>query len=78
MTIGIGNVLFLEWEVNMSNEEHYFENLIYHGSDEVAGNCNKDNLKLEVRQAIETCYYYVVYNIFRTKENLAEFLEENE
>lgn len=25
----------------MSNEEHYFENLIYHGSDEVADNCNK-------------------------------------
>lgn len=77
MMIGIGNVLFLEWEVNMSNEEHYFENLIHHGSDEVASNCNRDNIKPEVREAIETCYYYVLFNIFRTKENLAEYLEEN-
>lgn len=77
MMIGIGNVLFLEWEVNMSNKEHYFENLIYHGSDEIADNYNKNHIKPEVRQAIETCYYYVVFNIFRTKENLAEYLEEN-
>ena len=78
MMIGIGNVLFLEWEVNMSKEEHYFENLIHHGSDEVARNYNKDNIKPEVRQAIETCYYYVVFDIFGTEENLAEYLEENE
>lgn len=61
----------------MSNEEHYFENLIYHGSDEVADNCNKNNIKPEVRDAIEICYYYVLYNIFHTKENLAEYLKDN-
>ena len=62
----------------MSNEEHYFENLIHHGSDEVADNCNRDNIKPEVREVIETCYYYVLYNLFRTRENLDEFLEEDE
>lgn len=74
--IGIGNVLFQEWEVNMSNEEHYFENLIHHGSDEIADNCNKDHIKPEVRQAIETCYYYVLFNLFNSRENLDEFLKD--
>ena len=59
----------------MSNEEHYFENLIHHGSDEVAGNCNRDNIKPEVREAIKTCYYYVVFNIFNSRENLDKFLK---
>ena len=62
----------------MSNEEHYFENLIHCGSDEVAGNSNKDNIKPEIRETIEMCYYYVLFNIFRTKENLAVYLEESE
>lgn len=61
----------------MSNEEHYFENLIRHGSDEIADNYNRNHIKPEVRQAIETYYYYVLFNIFHTKENLAEYLEEN-
>ena len=61
----------------MSNEEHYFENLIHNGSDEIAGNYNRDHIKPEVRQAIETCYYYVVYNLFNTRENLDEFIEDN-
>ena len=61
----------------MSNEEHYFENLIHHGSDEIADNYNRDHIKSEVREAIETCYYYVLFNMFHTKENLDEFLEDS-
>lgn len=60
----------------MSREEHYFENLIRTGSDEIADNFNKKYIKPEVRQAIEMCYDYVVFNIFHNRENLDEFLEE--
>ena len=42
----------------MSNEEHYFENLLYRDSD-VFGECNKNALSKEVQEAIETCATYV-------------------
>lgn len=60
----------------MSREEHYFENLIYNGSDECAGNANRDTISDEARETIEMCYAYIVFNIFSCRENLDEFLEE--
>ena len=60
----------------MSREEHYFENLLYHGSDECAGNANKDTISDEARENIEMCYDYLLFNIFRNRENLDEFLKE--
>lgn len=57
----------------MSNAEHYFENLIYHDKD-VLGEPNKKGLSQEVIDAIEICYYYVVYNMFGSREYLDEYL----
>ena len=62
----------------MSREEHYFENLIYNGSDECTGNANKDTISDEVRETIEMCYNYIVFNIFHNRENLDEFLGSEE
>ena len=64
----------------MSREEHYFENLIYTGSDECAGNANKDTISDEAKETIEMCYEYIVFNIFHNRDNLDEFLgiEEEE
>ena len=62
----------------MSLEEHYFENLIYTGSDKCAGNANKDAIPDEVRETIEMCYDYIVFNIFHNRENLDEFLGKEE
>lgn len=60
----------------MSREEHYFENLIHTGSDECTGNANRDSIPVEIRETIEMCYYYVVWNVFHGKEELEEYLGE--
>ena len=46
----------------MSPIEHYFENLIFHGSD-IKGEPNKNALSKEVQEAIEECAVYVKYNL---------------
>lgn len=59
----------------MSNEEHYFENLLYRGED--SGQNQDDNrkwLSKEVQEAIETCYYYVCYSIFNGERDLSDFI----
>ena len=61
----------------MSNEEHYFENLIIHGQD-VQGDPNKNELSEEVQYAIEACYLYVLYDIFHGREDLDEYLKRTE
>jgi len=73
---------FREWfehqsdkEQIMSNAEHYFENLIYDGED-INGDLNKNCLSVKEQEAIETCYYYVLYSMFGTRENLNEFLKK--
>ena len=59
----------------MSNEEHYFENLLYRDSD-VFGECNKNALSKEVQEAIETCATYVKYTLFGCYENAKEYLSK--
>lgn len=56
----------------MSNAEHYFENLILHGSDEVANDANKNALSEDTRIAVEDCYYYLIYNLFTGKKDMCE------
>lgn len=58
----------------MSNEEHYFENLLYHGHD-VKRNPNKNGLSKEVQEAIEMCAQYVLYSLYCGHEH---FLDEHE
>ena len=45
----------------MSCEEHYFENLLFHGKD-VKDNCNKNAISKEKQEAIEICANYVIYS----------------
>lgn len=56
----------------MSNTEHYFENLIFHGSDEVANNANKNALSEDARIAVEECYYYLIYSLSYGKKDFCE------
>lgn len=60
----------------MSCEEHYFENLLFHGED-CKNNCNKNALSPEVQQAIETCADYVLYTIFMSRENFLAYVRED-
>ena len=38
----------------MTNVEHYFENLLFHGQD-IKGEPNKNSLSKEVQEAVEEC-----------------------
>ena len=58
----------------MSNLEHYFENLLFHGED-VRGNVNKLALTPDEQQAVEVCAAYVTYTVFNGPEQLRKFLE---
>ena len=62
----------------MSREEHYFENLIFTGSDKCTGNANRNSIPVEIRETIEMCYDYVVMNIFGGKEEFKAYLNESE
>ena len=44
----------------MSNVEHYFENLLFHGHD-IKGEPNKKALSKEVQDAVEQCVNYIKY-----------------
>ena len=65
----------------MSNEEHYFENLIFLGKD-CKGEPNKSALSKDVQEAIETCYRYLIYNkdsiMYKLNEDLSEPQESEE
>ena len=54
----------------MSNVEHYFENLIFHGHD-INGEPNKNSLSKEVQEAVEECAQYILYSGL-LKENYKE------
>ncbi len=56
----------------MSCEEHYFENLLFHGEDK----CNKDFISKEKREAIETCVNYVIYTLFVDREDFLSHFKE--
>lgn len=45
----------------MTNVEHYFENLFYHGHD-IDGEPNKRALSKEVQDAVEQCVNYIKYS----------------
>ena len=55
----------------MSNIEHYFENLLFHGED----NVNKYFLSEEERKAVEICVNYVIYSLFDSREEFRSFIK---
>ena len=52
----------------MTTQEHYFENLLYHGKD-ANGEYNKNALSKEVQEAIEICADYVLYTTFNNRDD---------
>ena len=58
----------------MSNLEHYFENLLYHGKD-VQSDVNKNFLSKEQQDAVEQCAQYVLYSIFENREQFCRFMK---
>ena len=59
----------------MSNEEHYFENLLYDGRD-INYNPNKNAISKDNQRIIEMCADYVLYTIFFNREDFLEFIKE--
>ena len=59
----------------MSNEEHYFENLLFYGKD-VTGNINKNSILKEKQEVIEMCANYVIYSLFYNREDFNNFLKQ--
>ena len=59
----------------MSNIEHYFENLLYHGKD-IKGEPNKEYCSKDQLATAEMCANYVIYNIFGNREKFIEFMGE--
>lgn len=57
----------------MTNLEHYFENLLYHGED-VKGEANKNALTEEQQKSVEQCAQYVIYSLFGTREHFNEWI----
>ena len=61
----------------MTCEEHYFENLLFHGKD-VKGEYNKNAISKEKQKAIEICADYVIYTLFEgRKDFLSHFKAQN-
>lgn len=52
----------------MSNVEHYFENLLFHGHD-IKGEPNKNALSKEVQDAVEQCAIYIKYTYNDVERN---------
>ena len=57
----------------MSNLEHYFENLLYHGRD-VQADVNKNSLSKEQQDAVEQCAQYVLYTLFNGREDFEDYI----
>ena len=60
----------------MSSIEHYFENLLFHGFDDV--NWAKKFLTYNERKTIEICADYVIYSIFGNREKFLNYLNEKD
>ena len=56
----------------MTTQEHYFENLLYHGKD-TNGEYNKNALSKEVQEAIEICADYVIYTMFNGRDDFKKY-----
>lgn len=54
-------------------QEHYFENLLFHGEDSI----NKEQLTEKEIEAIELCAQYVLCTIFYNRENFLEYVKNN-
>ena len=61
----------------MSNIEHYFENILYHGFDETKNDVNKQGLSKSEQTAVEICALYVMYSLFYNREDFDNFLKEH-
>jgi len=57
----------------MSNLEHYFENLLFHGQD-VNGDWNKNTLSEAEQEAVRICADYVLYTIFLNRDDFLKFV----
>ena len=51
----------------MSNLEHYFENLLFNGTD-CYGDPNKKSLSEEQQSAVLECANYVIYSLFGNRD----------
>lgn len=60
----------------MSNLEHYFENLLFHGQD-VNGDWNKNTLTKDEQEAVEICADYVLYTIFLNRDDFLKFIHSS-
>lgn len=58
----------------MSNLEHYFENLLYHGED-CSGEPNKNALTKEEQEAVEACAQYILYVTFYGREDFLNYVK---
>ena len=59
----------------MSNLEHYFENLLFHGKD-CTGEPNKNDLSKEQQEAVEACANYILFSIFYGREDFIKYVKE--
>ena len=57
----------------MSNIEHYFENLLFHGRD-CYGEPNKKSLTKLEQSTIEICADYVIYSLFGNRDDFLRFV----
>ena len=60
----------------MTNLEHYFENLLYHGED-IKSEANKNALTEEQQKSVEQCAQYVIYSLFGTREHFDEWIKRD-
>ena len=58
----------------MSNIEHYFENLLFQGSD-TANDVNKNELTKEQQEAVYECANYVLYTIFAGRDDFKTYMD---
>ena len=61
----------------MSNLEHYFENLLFHGED-CKGEPNKKQLTKLEQQTVEECADYIIYSLFGSREEFLSFVHRRQ
>jgi hypothetical protein len=57
----------------MSNLEHYFENLLFHGED-CKGEPNKRALSSQEQRAVEICADYIIYTTFGNRDEFLKYV----
>ncbi len=58
----------------MSNVEHYFENMLFEGHDEV----NKKTMTPKEIDAVDTCVDYILHTIFSGRDDFKSFVRLRE